>query len=152
MTELTPFAHCFSIKNTMCHIIIVNSYMINRSRDLNQKEVEVLCFRGCTGHCLNHACISIHVICTWSHLVVTTSRSHKCDYISTQILRFHFSPKTLCNKPLVCKSQTPWHFPICLVVNCSRVQSVHGHADDTGCTQCFIHSGGVGDKGSIQWS
>ena len=32
------------------------------SRDLNKREVEVLCYRGCTGHCLDHDCISIHAV------------------------------------------------------------------------------------------
>ena len=44
----------------MCHLVIVKSYMVNRPMDLSKREVEVLCYRGCTGHCVDHECISMH--------------------------------------------------------------------------------------------
>ena len=30
----------------MCHLVMVNSYAVNRSTDLNQREVPDLCYRG----------------------------------------------------------------------------------------------------------
>ena len=48
----------------MCHLVMVNSYMVNRSKELNKRKVEVLCYRGCTGHCLDHEYISSHYVNT----------------------------------------------------------------------------------------
>ena len=46
----------------MCYLVMVTSYIVNRSRDLNKREVGVLCYRGCTGHWLVPECISIHYV------------------------------------------------------------------------------------------
>ena len=53
--------HLFSCQS-MPHVVIINSYIITRSRYLNKREVKVLCYRICTGLCLDHECISAHYV------------------------------------------------------------------------------------------
>ena len=36
--------------------------IVTRLRGLNKREVEHLCYKGCTGHCLVHECISVHYV------------------------------------------------------------------------------------------
>ena len=46
----------FKMRWAIYHLLIVNSYIVNRSRDLNKREVHILCYRCCTDHCY-HECI-----------------------------------------------------------------------------------------------
>ena len=50
----------FKLQWAVCHLVIVNSYIVDRSMDVNKREVEVCFYRGNTGHCFDHECISIH--------------------------------------------------------------------------------------------
>ena len=40
----------------------VNTYIVNRLRGLNKREIEILCYSGCTGHCLDPECVSIQYV------------------------------------------------------------------------------------------
>ena len=41
---------------------MVNSLMSKKAKGCEQGEVEVLCYRGCTGDCLDHECISVDYV------------------------------------------------------------------------------------------
>ena len=54
----------------MYHLVMLHSYIVNSSGDLN-KEVEVVCYRGCMGHWQDHEYISNYFVHDRNFIVAT---------------------------------------------------------------------------------